>query len=218
MGWPKGKPRPRPSNRPEVRADRHYKTCASCGEEKTLNLYPYRHWRKGWRKLRAADPEKYADSCKDCTRAKNAVEVDPDFNPDRGRGPGRPRKDGGTKKQTPADKRQYRRRLKRKIRSRARVAALRYLAKKGCESCGCHDPRVLEFDHLDPKKKHKTISLLISQGYSWSSDRIRKEVRKCRVLCANCHRLHTVEQQGYYEQDAVRTELDAILTAHGIDP
>lgn len=216
MGWPKGKPRPIPSNRNEVRADKTFKTCASCGEEKTLNTFPYRHWRKGWKGLRPANPEKYADSCKDCSRAKNAVEVDPDFNPDRGRKPGRPRPRGP--KKTAAQKRKDRAGLKRKIRSRARVAALRYLAKKGCESCGCHDPRVLEFDHLDPKKKHKTISLLISQGYSWSSDVVRREVRKCRVLCANCHRLHTVIQQGYYEQDYVRSELDAILAEHGIDP
>lgn len=217
MGWPKGKPRGKSPHQKELRADNNYKVCAACGEEKPLSTYPYRHWRAGWRKLRAADPEKYADSCKDCTRAKNAVEVDPDFPADRGRGKrGRPPKDG--KPQSAADKRKYRRELKGRIRSRARIASLRYLSKKGCADCGERDPRVLEFDHLDPKKKHKTISLLISQGYSWGSDRVRREVRKCRVLCSNCHRLHTVKQQGYYEQDAVRDELAEILRAYGIDP
>ena len=94
---------------------------------------------------------------------------------------------------------------------------LRYLHNKGCESCGCKDPRVLEFDHLDPKKKKHSIAVLISQGYSWANEKLRREIRKCRVLCANCHRLHTIEQQGYYQHDDVKSELDSLLQAAGVD-
>lgn len=216
MGWPKGKPRPKPSHTKKGMAQHNFKECLSCGKTKALTEYGFRYWRKGWKRMLVADPEKYRDSCKDCTRAKNAVEVDPDFNPDRGTKPGRPRKAGGPK--TPAQMRKYRAEYKQRTRRRTRAAALRYLAGKGCESCGCRDPRVLEFDHLDPEKKRTTISTLISQGYSWGSEQIRKEVRKCRVLCANCHRLHTVVQQGYYAHDDVRSELDEILRQHGIDP
>lgn len=219
MPWPKGRPRPAPSAPLAVRASQHSKTCSACGEEKTLNTFPYRYWRKGWKKMRAADPQKYADSCKDCTRAKNAVEVDPDFPADRGRRPGRPNKRWeGHRPMTAAEKHEYRVSYKRRVRRRARIACLRYLAKKGCEECGCKDPRVLEFDHLEPKKKHAPISLLLSQGYTWGSEKVRKEVRKCRVLCANCHKLHTIEQQGYYAHNDVRSELDKILRDAGIDP
>lgn len=219
MPWPKGKVRGPSTHAPgqvNNRADHNFKTCKTCGEEKTLNLFPFRYWRKGYKSLRPADPDKYADTCKACGRqAKNAAETDPDFKPDRGTVRRRPRE---TKKQTPAEKRRYQAEYKRRVRRRSRIACLRYLAKKGCEICGIKDPRVLEFDHIDPSKKKATVSILLSQGFTWGSDRVRKEVKKCRILCSNCHRLHTVEQQGYYGHDDVRSELEQILRSAGIDP
>lgn len=214
MPWPKGKPRP---NAAATRATQHFKTCGHCGEEKSLAEFPFAHWRKGWKKKKAADPTKYRDNCKDCTRYQNAVEADPDFPVDRGVRPGRPPKDRPHRKLTEREKKDRDNEYKSKIRRKTRIACLRYLAQKGCGVCGCKDPRVLEFDHLDPRKKKGSIATLISQGYSWANEKLRKEIRKCRVLCANCHRLHTIEQQGYYQHDDVRQELNKLLEAAGVD-
>ena len=215
MPWPKGVPRP---NWSKISRFSNCKTCKACGVEKALNDFPFAIWRSNWRKKVAADPTKYRDSCKDCTRAKNGVELDPDFPADRGNMPGRPRKDLKARLKTPAQKLKYQRDQKAALRRKTRISCLRYLAKKGCETCGERDPRVLEFDHRAPKNKTESIATLLSQGYSWANERLRKEIRKCRVLCANCHRIHTAEQQGYYGHELVRAELDRIYTEYGIDP
>ena len=50
-----------------------------------------------------------------------------------------------------------------------------------------------DFDHIDQTEKHHAISKMVSFGYSWENT-ILPEIDKCRLLCANCHRIHTQEQ------------------------
>lgn len=64
-----------------------------------------------------------------------------------------------------------------------------------CVDCGECDPVVLEFDHVKGKK-WKNISLLVSDGSSWNI--IKKEIKKCDVRCANCHRRKTAKDYGWY--------------------
>ena len=53
-----------------------------------------------------------------------------------------------------------------------------------CEKCGYKKSiNALEFHHIDPKQKDFSIS-----GKSWSLERLKKEVDKCIIVCANCHR------------------------------
>lgn len=52
-----------------------------------------------------------------------------------------------------------------------------------CEICGENDPRCLDFHHLNNKERN-----LADIVRSWSWEKIMKEVKKCKVLCANCHR------------------------------
>ena len=62
----------------------------------------------------------------------------------------------------------------------------------GCEICGYNEhPAALQFDHLEPSNKEFTISRAISDSIAWQ--RIEAEIEKCRVLCANCHAIHTHE-------------------------
>ena len=50
----------------------------------------------------------------------------------------------------------------------------------------------LEFHHLNPSEKDLTVSTLINYG---SLNRVKKEISKCVLLCANCHRkVHYDEQ------------------------
>ena len=60
-----------------------------------------------------------------------------------------------------------------------------------CSTCGENHIACLEFHHLDPTKKEELVSKLIA--YSGSKKRIMKEVEKCIVLCANCHRKETIK-------------------------
>ena len=60
------------------------------------------------------------------------------------------------------------------------------LAGAGCQLCGydrCSE--ALEFHHLDDKRKDFSIS---NSGHSRSWARVKGEISKCILLCANCHR------------------------------
>lgn len=59
------------------------------------------------------------------------------------------------------------------------------LKEKGCVDCGEQEPRKLEFDHVRGKKT-KNVSSLVNEGASLK--RIKKEIEKCEIRCANCHR------------------------------
>ena len=58
------------------------------------------------------------------------------------------------------------------------------------------DIRVLEFDHHDGTTKAADVSVLARSGYPLS--RVEAEVLKCDVRCANCHRIRTHEQRGWW--------------------
>lgn len=103
----------------------------------------------------------------------------------------------------------YRQRAKERReaqRQEFRDNIVRYLNKKSCTICGEYDIRTLEFDHIDPTNKLFSISQAVRQGYSWKD--IEMEIKKCRVLCANCHKKHTASQQGWYKNLEARTGIE----------
>jgi hypothetical protein len=64
--------------------------------------------------------------------------------------------------------------------------------RKGCVSCGELDILVLEFDHI---ANNKTLG--VSQlRKCYSLERLKAEIDKCVVLCANCHKRRTAKQFG----------------------
>lgn len=92
----------------------------------------------------------------------------------------------------------------RRNHGRTREYALRnmrwlyeYLKTKQCEWEGCNinDPDMLVFDHLNPSEKRGHVSAMVHS--SWGLKSIQEEVAKCRVLCANHHQKHTIQQFGY---------------------
>ena len=62
----------------------------------------------------------------------------------------------------------------------------RYLEARVCTRCGQSDPAVLEFHHRNPAKKVAGIAKMVRRGYGLAA--LKREVRKCDVVCANCHR------------------------------
>ena len=86
---------------------------------------------------------------------------------------------------------------RRRARKQAyRINMLNYLKDKQCENCGNADIRVLEFDHIDAANKSFGIARGIDYTRNW--EELLLEIKKCRILCANCHKIRTAEQQGWY--------------------
>ncbi len=81
-------------------------------------------------------------------------------------------------------------------RIKVRGKLLDFLSSKECKDCGEKDPIVLDFDHKTPSKKFKSVSIMLSGHYSWDS--VLKEIQKCEIRCANCHRRKTYMQFKFF--------------------
>jgi 5-methylcytosine-specific restriction endonuclease McrA len=77
-----------------------------------------------------------------------------------------------------------------------RIRLLGYLAAHPCVDCGETNLVVLEFDHT--RDKRWNIASMINGGFPWST--IESEITRCQVRCANCHRIKTARERGYYDQ------------------
>ena len=61
-----------------------------------------------------------------------------------------------------------------------------------CVRCGyCAHEVALDFDHIDPSTKSFELSYIWGNSHEF----IAKEVAKCQLLCANCHRVKTFEDR-----------------------
>jgi hypothetical protein len=69
-----------------------------------------------------------------------------------------------------------------------------YLLANPCVDCGESNPVCLDFDHQRDKKMN--VSLMLHGGYCWDS--ILKEIDKCEVRCANCHRKKTSKEFNWF--------------------
>ena len=85
---------------------------------------------------------------------------------------------------------------KNAARDAAREYAWEYLSTHPCIHCGESDPMVLEFHHRSDEEKDMAVGYMVSGG--WSIARIKSEMAKCDVLCANCHRRVTMKERGWY--------------------
>lgn len=69
----------------------------------------------------------------------------------------------------------------------------------GCASCEWFDIdllEALEFDHIDKETKLGSISTMVSNSVDINI--IMDEIEKCQILCVHCHKLKTIEDNGYY--------------------
>lgn len=77
-------------------------------------------------------------------------------------------------------------RANKAMTSRRKAILGRFKTLKGCARCGYSaNPLALEFHHRDPAEKEFNVSEKVSR--SWQA--VKTEVRKCEVLCSNCHRI-----------------------------
>ena len=72
-----------------------------------------------------------------------------------------------------------------------RLEWVEYKSTLSCTNCGFSHPAVLDFHHVDRENK-KSVHQLAQNGNYKSA---REEIKKCIVLCANCHRIHHHEER-----------------------
>lgn len=77
----------------------------------------------------------------------------------------------------------------KKQRHKRRKWAIEKLGGK-CIICGCDKHYCLDFHHKNPSEK--TFSL--SSFWHYNIEMLKKEIEKCELICANCHReIHYLE-------------------------
>ena len=90
-----------------------------------------------------------------------------------------------TEKRKYSDRREYLIQAVVKRRKKIREMAIKYKGEK-CIFCGYNKCiRALEFHHIENNGKDFGIS---EKGYTRSWDRVKEELDKCVLVCANCHR------------------------------
>lgn len=83
-------------------------------------------------------------------------------------------------------------------RKELKLKAIIYLG-NNCKDCGLHDscPAIYDFHHLDPNEKDFNIS---RKGYTYSWNKVKIELDKCILLCANCHRKRHFKEKEFPEK------------------
>ena len=86
-------------------------------------------------------------------------------------------------------------------RFRAKAAAIKYLGGK-CAQCGWEgNQAALQFHHVNSEKKDFMLGNVANK--SW--DVIKVELRKCALLCANCHIIgHSTKGEIEFIKEALR--------------
>ena len=112
----------------------------------------------------------------------------------------------GQEKRRYADRRLYLIAAVRKRRRKIRIMALEYKGGK-CERCGYNRcPEALEFHHATSSEKDFSVS---SRGYTRSWDRVKKELDKCILLCANCHREVHAQISSFLEKSRLKKRVNS---------
>jgi len=81
----------------------------------------------------------------------------------------------------------------RQYKQKARKLRIEYIKKikeVPCKDCGIQYPSyVMDFDHFEENSKTETVNRLAGTRAGWK--RLKQEIEKCHIVCANCHRIRT---------------------------
>lgn len=98
---------------------------------------------------------------------------------------------------------------RRRAVERPKVRAMidQYLREHPCVDCGSKDITVLEFDHRDRSAKEFAVGEL-ARVAEWP--RVLREIEKCDVRCANCHRLRTAKQFSWAKEAGIAVDPEVV--------
>lgn len=65
-----------------------------------------------------------------------------------------------------------------------------FKSRLSCSTCGFSHPAALDFHHLPGTKLYGINDLVSAKRF----DAVYEEIKKCIVLCANCHRIHHYDE------------------------
>lgn len=91
------------------------------------------------------------------------------------------------------------------------VVAMRYLGDK-CAFCGVTDRNVLHFDHVDRTAKIRNVTAMVT----WRWCRLRNELDKCQLLCANCHCAKS-RREASQDADLPLVNLNDVLVSSSVE-
>lgn len=81
--------------------------------------------------------------------------------------------------------------LRKKRYIQEREKWLEVIKDQPCVDCGVkYPPYVMDFDHKEGELKIASVSYLARRNTS-SFEKIKAEIEKCDLVCANCHRQRT---------------------------
>ena len=93
-----------------------------------------------------------------------------------------------------------------KRRNRRYYWLRKYMQAKGCNHCGYNERwEALQWDHIVP---------VGSKGIRPGNYMLRRlpvlfaEIRKCQILCANCHSIKTIESKDYGKNISIPDDSD----------
>jgi rubredoxin len=62
-----------------------------------------------------------------------------------------------------------------------------YKSTLSCVQCGQNHPATLDFHHIEKHPSNRKVNKLVTNH---AFKKAAEEVKKCKVLCSNCHRIH----------------------------
>lgn len=84
---------------------------------------------------------------------------------------------------------------KRKIKRERTRRWMRELKSVPCADCKrSFDPVCMDFDHKNPRNKEFEIG---RNANEMNFERLKQEIAKCDVVCANCHRIRSKNRLGW---------------------
>lgn len=105
-------------------------------------------------------------------------------------------------KNNPKNKMPNEERLKKRVKEgmikyhKRKKWAIKYLGGKCIE---CNSTKELNFDHINPDTKSYTITSMLS----YSNEKIMKELKKCQLLCLDCHKNKNRVEGSYSKNNPV---------------
>jgi hypothetical protein len=86
-----------------------------------------------------------------------------------------------------ARNKEHRRKKNKESKALAKDKWKAFKSTLSCVQCGQNHPATLDFHHIERHPDNRKVNkLLTNKAYKQAAE----EVKKCMVLCSNCHRIH----------------------------